>query len=60
MDPRNHNLPAEVAVKMSNTDLYNLVDDESFDPSDFTEKYADGLVEPSLDSQAARKLKTGH
>jgi MoaA/NifB/PqqE/SkfB family radical SAM enzyme len=54
-----HNLPAEVAVKMSNTDLYNLVDDESFDPCDFTEKYADGLVEPSVDSQAARKLKTG-
>ena len=40
-----HNLPKEVAVKMSNTDLYNLVDDESFDPHNFNEKYADGLVE---------------
>lgn len=40
-----HNLPAEVAVKLSNTDLYNLVDDESFDPGHFNEKYADGLVE---------------
>jgi MoaA/NifB/PqqE/SkfB family radical SAM enzyme len=40
-----HNLPKEVAVKMSNTDLYNLVDDESFDPKNFNEKYADGLVE---------------
>ena len=40
-----HNLPKEVAVKMSNTDLYNLVDDEAFDPGNFNEKYADGLVE---------------
>jgi len=40
-----HNLPKEVAVKMSNTDLYNLVDDESFDNSNFNERYADGLVE---------------
>lgn len=40
-----HNLPKEVAVKMSNTDLYNLVDDKPFDEKDFNEKYADGLVE---------------
>ena len=40
-----HNLPKEVAVKMSNTDLHNLVDDVAFDPKDFTDKYADGLVE---------------
>ena len=40
-----HNLPKEVAVKMSNTDLYNMVDDKAFDPGDFSEKYGDGLVE---------------
>ena len=40
-----HNLPKEVAVKMSNTDLYNLVDDQAFDPKDFNEKYSEGLVE---------------
>jgi len=42
-----HNLPNEVAVKMSNTDLYNLVDDVAFDEKDFNQKYADGLVEKS-------------
>ena len=40
-----HNLPKEVAVKMSNTDLYNLVDDKPFNDNDFSERYADGLVE---------------
>ncbi|MQF95110.1 MAG: radical SAM protein [SAR202 cluster bacterium] len=40
-----HNLPKEVAVKMSNTDLYNLVDDEAFDTANFSERYSDGLVE---------------
>jgi len=40
-----HNLPAEVAVKMSNTDLYNLVEDQAFDPKDFNTKYAEGLLE---------------
>jgi len=40
-----HNLPKEVAVKMSNTDLYNLVDDQPFDSKDFSEKYSDGLVD---------------
>ena len=39
-----HNLPKEVAVKMSNTDLHNLVDDVPFDQQNFNEKYADGLV----------------
>ena len=44
-----HNLPKEVAVKMSNTDLYNLVDDKPFDPNDFNEKYADGLVDVDME-----------
>ena len=39
-----HNIPAEVAVRMSNTDLYDLEGDKDFDPKDFREKYADGLV----------------
>ena len=47
-----HNLPKEVAVKMSNTDLYNLVDDQEFDPTNFTEKYADGLVESGSDPKS--------
>lgn len=42
-----HKLPKEVAVKMSNTDLYNLVDDQPFDPADFNDKYADGLAQPA-------------
>ena len=46
-----HNLPKEVAVKMSNTDLYNLVDDQAFDSKDFSERYADGLVGADVDSQ---------
>jgi radical SAM protein with 4Fe4S-binding SPASM domain len=54
-----HNLPKEVAVKMSNTDLYNLVDDQAFDPNNFAEKYADGLVEMDPDSQTAQALQTG-
>lgn len=40
-----HNLPKEVAVKMSNTDLYNLVDDKAFDSANFSGKYAEGLLE---------------
>ena len=40
-----HNLPKEVAVKMSNTDLHNLVDDVPFDEQNFSEKYAEGLIE---------------
>ena len=54
-----HNLPKEVAVKMSNTDLYNLVDDQPFNEKDFTEKYADGLVERGVDSKTAQTLRTG-
>ena len=45
-----HNLPKEVAVKMSNTDLYNLVDDKPFNDNDFSERYADGLVETESDN----------
>ena len=41
-----HKLPAEVAVRMSNTDLYDLEGDHAFDPKDFQERYADGLVTP--------------
>lgn len=41
-----HNLPKEEAVKMSNTDLYNLVDDTPFDNKDFSERYSDGLIKP--------------
>lgn len=40
-----HNLPKEIAVKMSNTDLYNLVDNRPFDNNDFSDRYAEGLVE---------------
>ena len=52
-----HNLPKEIAVKMSNTDLYNLVDDEAFDPNNFSEKYGDGLSDAHVDSPAARDSK---
>ena len=45
-----HNLPKEVAVKMSNTDLYNLVDDQAFDPENFSHKYGDGLVDARTES----------
>lgn len=48
-----HNLPAEVAVKMSNTDLYNLVDNQAFDPKNFGVKYADGLLEDTSQDSAA-------
>ena len=49
-----HNLPKEVAVKMSNTDLYNLVDDIPFDEKDLSEKYADGLIGSDNDSKTAK------
>ena len=52
-----HNLPKEVAVKMSNTDLYNLVDDQSFDPNDFNERYADGLVDIVTDAKTAETIR---
>jgi len=54
-----HNLPKDVAVKMSNTDLHNLVDNQAFDPSNFNEKYADGLVDMDPDSKTAQALATG-
>jgi len=54
-----HNLPKEVAVKMSNTDLYNLVDDKPFDDSNFSEKYAEGLVDISQGSEFTQ-TKTEH
>ena len=50
-----HNLPNEVAVKMSNTDLYNLVDDQAFDPDNFNEKYSDGLLESNADSESVQR-----
>jgi MoaA/NifB/PqqE/SkfB family radical SAM enzyme len=40
-----HKLPPEIAVRMSNTDLYDLEGDKEFDPKDFRERYADGLVQ---------------
>jgi len=52
-----HDLPKEVAVKMSNTDLYNLVDDEAFNDTNFQEKYADGLVDMEPDSKTAQTLR---
>jgi len=52
-----HNLPKEVAVKMSNTDLYNLVDDKAFDNKDFTERYADGLIDEDV-KQASAESET--
>ena len=42
-----HKLPAEVAVRMSNTDLYDLQQGGEFDAAQFQPKYAEGLnVEP--------------
>ena len=52
-----HKLPKEVAVKMSNTDLYNLVDDKSFDPKDFVDKYADGLGEMDADAKTVETMR---
>jgi sulfatase maturation enzyme AslB (radical SAM superfamily) len=40
-----HNLPPEVAVKMSNTDLYNLVEAKEFSAENFNPRYADGLLQ---------------
>jgi MoaA/NifB/PqqE/SkfB family radical SAM enzyme len=40
-----HSVPPEVAVKMSNTDLYNLVDDREFDPQNLNPRYAEGLLQ---------------
>jgi hypothetical protein len=40
-----NNLPPEVAVKMSNTDLYNLVEAQEIRPENFNPRYADGLLQ---------------
>lgn len=37
-----HNLPPEEAVKLSNTDLYNLVDDKPIEAQRLSHKYAEG------------------
>ena len=49
-----HNLPAEVAVKMSNTDLYNLVEAQEFRTENFNPRYADGLLQIKVPGGAAR------
>jgi MoaA/NifB/PqqE/SkfB family radical SAM enzyme len=46
-----HNLPPEEAVKLSNTDLYNLVDDKPIEAEQLNEKYADGIA-PELKLRA--------
>ena len=42
---------------MSNTDLYNLVDDKSFDTKDLNERYAEGLVDLEMDSKTNEILR---
>lgn len=39
-----HNLPREIAVRMSNTDLYNLVKDRECGPRYLHPRYAEGLL----------------
>lgn len=39
-----HNLPPEVAVRLSNTDLYDLVGDKEIDPENINAKYKQGLI----------------
>lgn len=43
-----HNLPPSVAVKLSNTDLYNLVEGKEFDIGNFNPQYAEGLLQIKL------------
>lgn len=38
-----HNLPPEVAVRLSNTDLYDLVKDREVQPESISERYRSGL-----------------
>ena len=40
-----HNLPPEEAVKLSNTDLYDLVDAKEIEREDLSPQYADGLID---------------
>jgi hypothetical protein len=49
-----HNLPAEIAVKMSNTDLYNLVEAQEFRAENFNPRYADGLLQIKVPGSAGR------
>ena len=46
-----HNLPPEVAVRLSNTDLYDLVADKEIKPENVTERYRDGLMPEPTNSQ---------
>lgn len=39
-----HNLPPEVAVRLSNTDLYDLVGDKEISTESVNERYRDGLM----------------
>jgi len=39
-----HNLPPEVAVRLSNTDLYDLVADKEISPENVNERYRSGLM----------------
>ena len=38
-----HNLPAEEAVKLSNTDLYNLVDGKQLEAERLSERYREKI-----------------
>ena len=40
-----HNLPPEIAVKLSNTDLYDLVDAKEIEREDLSPQYADGRID---------------
>lgn len=43
-----HTLPPEIAVRLSNTDLYDLVGDKEIKPEEVSERYRSGLMpEPS-------------
>lgn len=39
-----HNLPKEIAVRLSNTDLYDLVGDKEINPENVSERYRSGLM----------------
>src|SRR5437773_1701103 len=40
-----HKLPPEIAVKLSNTDLYDLVDAKEIELEDISPQYMDGLID---------------
>ena len=40
-----HKLPPEIAVKLSNTDLYDLVDAKEIELEDLSPQYVDGLID---------------